>query len=65
MKTQVEGHNIVKDQYSSALLNTDLNKLQAHRVLKESKKLDHERITKLENEVKDIKNLLHQILNKL
>jgi tetrahydromethanopterin S-methyltransferase subunit B len=63
---KVEGHvNLVRDQSTKAILNTDMNEYNNYINLRESKKSDHEKITNIEREVNDIKNDLDEIKNLL
>ena len=61
--TDVEGY--VKDSDSGAVLNTDIQKLNAYRKQKqafENVRSSTERINKIENDVKDIKQMLQQLM---
>jgi hypothetical protein len=65
VKTDVEG--FVKDITSGAVLNVDNAKLEAYRKQKkfyEEKKLDQIRLSKLENDMSDIKEMLQQLLKR-
>lgn len=62
---KIEGTATVKDSYSSAMLNTDKNKLLMHREMKRAKQHDAQRISNLESEVNEIKNMLQFIVDKL
>lgn len=65
METDVPG--LVKDPNSGAILNVDNAKLDAYRKQKqffEQKKNDSERITKLENDIGSIKEMLQQLLKR-
>lgn len=64
MNNKIEGHSAVQDAHSKAILSTDANRLQTHRALKEMKRAEHKRMVDLEYEVKEIKQLLLQLLNK-
>ena len=61
---KIEGHKATKDPHSSAMLSTDRNGLLAYREMKKAKKAENDRITKLENDIGEIKSLLLQILHK-
>lgn len=65
MNQKVEGQNLMKDQYSNAILSTDREKLEAHKNLKKSKRIDHERISKLELEVRQLRELVLNLINKI
>lgn len=61
--TDVEG--LVKDKESGAVLNIDNAKLEAYKKKKqynENFSKDREKIKKLENDINEIKNLLHQLI---
>jgi hypothetical protein len=61
--TDVEGY--VKDSNSGAVLNTDTDGLESYKKRKqffENTRNSTERINKIENDVRDIKKLLQQIL---
>ena len=65
LETDVPG--LVKDPNSGAILNIDNAKLEAYRKQKqffEQKKNDSERITKLENDIGSIKEMLQQLLKR-
>lgn len=61
--TDVEG--LVKDKESGAVLNIDNAKLEAYKKKKqynENFSKDREKIKRLENDINEIKNLLHQLI---
>lgn len=65
VKTEVDG--LVKDVNSGAILNVDNAALEAYRRQKmavESAKTANERISKLENDISDIKEMLQQLLKR-
>jgi hypothetical protein len=65
VKTEVDG--LVKDVNSGAILNVDNSALDAYRRQKmavESAKTVNERISKLENDIGDIKEMLQQLLKR-
>ena len=65
METDVPG--LVKDPNSGAILNVDNGKLEAYRKQKlffEQKKNDSQRITKLEGDIIEIKEMLQQLLKR-
>jgi hypothetical protein len=65
VKTEVDG--LVKDINSGAILNVDNSALDAYRRQKmavESAKTANDRITKLENDIGDIKEMLQQLLKR-
>ena len=51
-----------REKNSQAVLATDLNALQQHRKSVEEKKQMKNKIDRLENEVKDLKNIVNQLL---
>lgn len=59
----MEISGVIKDPDSKAILNTDRNKLAAYKSMKYAKKIENDRITKLENDVKEIKELLLKFIN--
>ena len=63
---KVEGHvNLVRDQSTKAILNTDMTEYNNYINLRDSKKSDYEKIKTIEEEVNDIKNDLSEIKNLL
>ena len=65
VKTEVDG--LVKDVNSGAILNVDNSALDAYRRQKmavESAKTANERISKLENDIGEIKEMLQQLLKR-
>jgi hypothetical protein len=65
VKTEVDG--LVKDITSGAILNVDNSALDAYRRQKmavESAKTANERISKLEDDIGDIKEMLQQLLKR-
>lgn len=65
VKTEVDG--LVKDISSGAILNVDNSALDAYRRQKmavESAKTANERISKLEDDIGDIKEMLQQLLKR-
>ena len=65
LKTEVDG--LVKDINSGAILNVDNTALEAYRRQKlaiESAKTANEKISKLENDIGDIKEMLQQLLKR-
>lgn len=59
---KIEGHNAEKDSWSKAIISTDHEKLQAHRTMRNAKRMESDRISKLENDVIEIKNLLLKLI---
>jgi hypothetical protein len=65
IKTDVEG--LVKDPRSGAILNVDNAKLIAYKKQKQNAQkaaLNDERLNRVENDVKEIKNMLQQLLKR-
>ena len=65
VKTDVEGY--VKDPKSGAILNVDLERLNAYKKQKkffEDQQQNALRIDKLENDIGDIKEMLQQLLKR-
>ena len=65
LETDVPG--LVKDPNSGAVLNVDNMKLQAYKQQKQffqQNKTDSQRITKLEGDIIDIKEMLQQLLKR-
>ena len=59
---KVEGHvNLIRDQSTKAILNTNMNDYNNYIALRESKKTSEEKINCIENEVTEIKNDLNEI----
>lgn len=64
-KTDVEGY--VKDMNSGAVLNVDNVKLEAYKKQKQfmaNSMKNHERIEKVENDLKEIKEMLSQLIKR-
>ena len=69
---QVEGQpNLVRDNRSNAIINTDKRAYDTYKSLKSSKLADKNRIDRIEsdlfslkNDIGEIKNLLKEVLNK-
>jgi len=65
LKTDFEG--LVKDPSSGAVLNVDNTKLEAYRKQKNAMSMtlnNNERIVKVENDLKEIKEMLNQLLQR-
>lgn len=66
IKTEVEG--IYRDTNNGALLNKDNSSLEAYKKLKQKNTEIEQmksKVSNLDQEIKDVKNLLNQILEKL
>jgi hypothetical protein len=58
-------HKFVRHKENpGAIVNTDINALNAYKMRKKIAEEQSNRMTKLENDVNDIKNLLLQLVNK-
>lgn len=61
----VEGHdNLVRDNNSGAIININNDEILKRRSLKQIKAKEKERFQKLENEMSEIKDLLHKLIEK-
>ena len=62
-----EDTNLIRDEDNNAILNTNINGLEAYKKQRDKqRKVDNmvDDVDKLKNDLKDIKNLLEKILNK-
>jgi predicted AlkP superfamily phosphohydrolase/phosphomutase len=60
--SKVEGHvNLVRDQKTKAILNTDMNEYNNYIALRDSKKSHEEKINHIENDLSDLKNDINEI----
>jgi|TARA_A100001201_G_C4012021_1_gene177873 hypothetical protein len=57
--------NLERDEISGAVLNTDVNAYEAHIARRKDNINKNYRINKLESEIKELKNLVYNILEKL
>jgi len=63
---KVEGHvNLVRDQNTKAILNTNMNEYNNYIALRNSKQSEDSKIKELECDMNDIKNDLSEIKNLL
>jgi len=63
---KVEGHSgLVRDLNTNAIINNDKTAYQNYVRLKEEKLKEKDRIDNLENEIKEVKSLLKELINKL
>lgn len=63
---KVEGHpNLVRDEKTNAILNTDMNEYENYMKIKRLKDLERERMEHLENDMNNIKDDLQEIKNLL
>lgn len=59
---KVEGHvNLVRDQKTKAILNTDMNEYNNYIALRNSKQKDSNKIKNIEGEMETVKNELGEI----
>ena len=59
---KVEGHvNLVRDQKTKAILNTDMNEYNNYIALRDSKKSSEEKINHIENDLSSLKNDINEI----
>lgn len=59
---KVDGHvNLVRDQKTKAILNTDMNEYNNYIALRNSKQDNNEKIKDIEGEIKNVKNQLDEI----
>ena len=62
-----EDTNLIRDEENNAVLNTNINGLEAYKKQRDKqRKVDNmvNDVDKLKTDLKDIKNLLEQLLNK-
>ena len=63
---QVEGHsNLLRDEGSTAIVNSHRNSYELHKKRRESFVNQKNEINTLKNEVSDMKQMLHTIIEKL
>jgi|TARA_B110000503_G_scaffold86739_1_gene131983 hypothetical protein len=63
---QVEGHsNLLRDEGSTAIVNSDRNSYELHKKRRESFVNQKNEINTLKNEVSDMKQMIHTIIEKL
>jgi len=64
--SKVEGHkNLVRDNSTNAILNVNKTEYQNYLTLRKQKEKEGEKITKLENDLYDLKNDINEIKNLL
>lgn len=62
----VEGHpNLVRDERSNAILNTNLNEYENYKQLKSIKESEQNRIENIETDLNDLKSDISEIKNLL
>ncbi len=63
---QVEGHsNLLRDEDSTAIINNDVNSYEIYKKRRETMKSQRNEINTLKDEVSEIKNLLHTLIEKV
>ena len=64
--SKVEGHtNLVRDQTTNAIINTDMNEYRNYKSLQQIKENEKQKIECLENDINTMKDDLNQIKNLL
>lgn len=53
---------LVRDQESNGILNTDTSGLEAYRAIRNKKLKEEQRIDKIERDLDDIKSMLKQLI---
>ena len=65
-RINVEGHsNLVRDTNSGAILNINKSEVEIARARKEARRQKDRELEDLKNEVGEIKNLLHKLIEKM
>ena len=63
---QVEGHsNLLRDESSTAIVSNDIRSYELHKKRKETYRMQKNEINTLKNEVGEIKELLHTLIEKV
>ncbi len=63
---QVEGHsNLLRDESSTAIVSNDMSSYELHKKRRETFKVQKNEINTLKDEVSEIKNLLHTLIEKV
>ena len=63
---KVEGHsNLLRDEHSSAIVSSDTNSYELYKKRRENFKVQKNEINTLKDEVSEIKNLLHTLIEKV
>ena len=65
MIVNVDGHNVMKDLNSGALLSREIDKLSTYKNVKLAKKIEGDRINKIEMDIAEIKNMLSIIIRNI
>ena len=64
--SKVEGHtNLVRDQTTNAIINTDMNEYRNYKSLQQIKEEEKQKIESLENDISIMKDDLSEIKNLL
>ena len=64
--SKVEGHtNLVRDQTTNAIINTDMNEYRNYKSIQQIKEDEKQKIESLENDINIMKNDLSEIKNLL
>ena len=62
---QVEGHSsLLRDEHSTAIVSNDTNSYELYKKRRETFKIQKNEINTLKNEVGEIKELLHTLIEK-
>lgn len=65
-RINVEGHsNLVRDTNSGAILNINKSEVEIARARKEARRQKDRELEDLKNEVSEIKDLLHKLIEKM
>ena len=63
---QVEGHSsLLRDEHSTAIVSNDTNSYELYKKRRETFKIQKNEINTLKNEVGEIKELLHTLIEKV
>ena len=63
---KVEGHSsLLRDEHSTGIVSSDTNSYELHKKRKESFRIQKNEINTLKNEVGEIKELLHTLIEKV
>ena len=57
--------NLIRDSYSKAIINTDVEAYEKYLLLKSKLKNDKKEIDSLKNEVSELKDLVKDLINKI
>jgi|TARA_Y100000992_G_scaffold256000_1_gene189337 uncharacterized coiled-coil DUF342 family protein len=57
--------NLIRDSYSKAIINTDVEAYEKYLLLKSKLKSDKKEIDSLKNEVSELKDLVKDLINKI